>query len=265
MLLYESYRDYEIKPIEAFKTEGCNAHFHSSIEILFVKEGKIDILINGKSSVLTKGEILICNSYDVHAYSVNAQSDGYVIILPKNLLSDFNLMLRNKTFKNNIINDAKTFQNLITIYDMLIEYNSKKQNYCSDALGKSLFAIVLSKIELIDKNLSSNDSIKEVLFYIYNNLSEPLTLKSLSTRFGYSPNHFSYIFNSYMKTNLTTFINNLRAQKSLEYIKSGQSVIEASENAGFPSLRTFYRSFKSNFNTSPIKFIKQLNVTSSMM
>ena len=61
-----------------------------------------------------------------------------------------------------------------------------------------------------------------------------------------------------MQTGLTAFINNLRTEHSAELIKSGSSVIDAAENSGFSSLRTFYRCFKNKYGVSPKCFVSKI-------
>lgn len=255
-MFYESERDFQNKPVDAFKTAGCGAHIHSSIEILLVEKGNMHTIINGNSINLCEMDIAVCNSYDIHRFITNESTTAYVIIVPKNLISNYSSILKNKVFKNNVIQDSETFNNLLIIYKMIKYYQKNKNNFCSGALALSAFSIVLDKIQLIDKKNSDNFDFKEILYYIYNNYTEPLTLKNIALKFGYSPNHLSYKFNNYANINLTSFINNLRLDKSIEYLKQGKNIIEASESSGFQSLRTFYRCFKEKYNTSPKKILK---------
>lgn len=255
MAVYEWVRDNEKNYAEIMKDSGCIAHFHSAIEILICEKGSIDININGNLHTLNKGEILINNSYDVHSYSSNSKSIGNVIIIPKNLLKNYFTSINNRGFESNIIKNSICFNHLSALFSIMEYYKSLKfdNTLIITNLSQSAFMIASEYLTLTDKPLSK-DTMKDILFYIYNNYLDAIDLKTVSKKFGYTPNHFSYLFNSYMHINLSSFINNLRTEKSAELIKNGASIIDAAENSGFQSLRTFYRCFKKKYGISPREF-----------
>lgn len=252
MAFYEFTRDKDYN-VDIIETVGCIPHFHSAIEIVFVEKGDIDVNFNGSFINLKKGEILVNNSYDIHAYTTNAKSLAKVIIIPKSLLKDYFSGIKNRKFKNNIIKSQICFNQLSNLFSIMEYYKQSQNSLILTNLSQSAFNIAANYLALSD-NPVEKDIIKEVLFYIYDNFTEDINLKNISTKFGYTPNHFSYIFNSYMRISLSNFINNLRTEKSAELIKNGTSIIEAAENSGFQSLRTFYRCFKGRYGTPPKEY-----------
>lgn len=253
MAFYESVRDEKTFNVEFFDTEGCTAHFHSAIEMLIIERGSIDININGNYTTLNQGEILVNNSYDIHAYTLNDDSTGNVIIIPKALLNNYFSPNKNRKFESNIIQNRSCFSQLTELYGIMNYYKDSPDNFIINNLGLSAFSIASAYLKLCDYAVE-NDPMKDILFYLYENYTNPIDLKNTAKKFGYSPNHFSYIFNSYMRINLSSFINNLRVEKSAELIKNGSSIIDASENSGFQSIRTFYRYFKEKYGVSPREY-----------
>jgi len=252
MATYEKIRDNEIVYAEVIPSKGCEAHFHSAIEILIMESGSAKVICNGVNTVLTKGSILISNSYDVHTYIVPQDSIAKVIIIPKSLLRQYFSTVKNRKFKTNIISIPQCFEQIMDILRIMEYYSDIKPRnyYIINSLAQSAFAVLTGYLTLSD-NVIDKDNMTDILHYIYENFCEDITLKSISKKFGYSPNHFSHIFNSYMGINLAGFINNLRLEKSVELIKNNSTITNAAENSGFQSLRTFYRCFKKKYNFSP--------------
>lgn len=245
MAYYESYRDNEKNYVEYFEAMSCAAHFHSAIEILIAEKGCIDININGKLTKLHKGEVLVNNSYDIHTYSPHKGSIGKVIIIPKNLLKNYFTAIKNRKFESNIIKNPVCFEQLRNIYTIMDYYQSTQDNnnLIITNLGQSIFAIASSYLTLSDKPISK-DTMKDILFYIYENFTQPIDLKTISKKFGYTVNHFSHIFNSYMQINLNAFINNLRAEKSAELIKNGKKRYKCRRKFGFSKPENFLPLFQ---------------------
>ena len=42
--------------------------FHSSIELYFVEEGEMEVFINNQKKILTKDQMSVALSFDVHTY-----------------------------------------------------------------------------------------------------------------------------------------------------------------------------------------------------
>ena len=42
-------------------------HFHSNLEIHYALENDFTAIVNGKKHVLSKGQVIVINSYDIHS------------------------------------------------------------------------------------------------------------------------------------------------------------------------------------------------------
>ena len=63
-------------PVRALPDYCCKGkivlpHWHSFLEILFIKTGIMDLNVNGRSYMLHSGDIMLINQYDVHGISDN--------------------------------------------------------------------------------------------------------------------------------------------------------------------------------------------------
>ena len=83
--------------------------------------------------------------------------------------------------------------------------------------------------------------IAEVLRYIGEHCGEPLSVRSLADRFGYTPNYFSALFNRYTAAHFRDYLGSVRLQKAEALRADGAGIGEAALQSGFLSPNTYYR------------------------
>lgn len=98
-----------------------------------------------------------------------------------------------------------------------------------------------------------------VLNYIDEHFTEPITLDSISSVFGYNKYYFSRLFNKYIGETLNSYINNVRINniiargKKQENMNLSQLVFDC----GFDSMTTFYRSYSRRYDKPPTEVIRR--------
>ena len=80
---YESHRD-TMRQSVAWKTDSgdCLSHFHSSIELLYMIEGSMTVILDGEEMLVRQGECLWCSSYLIHSYQGAGKRQCIVAIIP---------------------------------------------------------------------------------------------------------------------------------------------------------------------------------------
>ena len=76
----------------------------------------------------------------------------------------------------------------------------------------------------------------KVLDYIYENYSEELSLPFVASKFGYTTNYFSTLFNKFTAMNFNDYVNWVRYNKAVILLndsKNGYTVTEVSNICGF--------------------------------
>lgn len=244
-------------------------HFHRNIEILYIIEGSVLAEINGVAYEVRQDEILFVPSYSKHNFTKIYDNDknGYYkkifIIVPYEICRDFSKFFADKSFEP-VLRDASFNRKLLhVIYKMRLDYldslnankdileyiNLSQKGYVNMIVGK-----LLAHYPLINKTKNSNiDLITGVLSYIDENFKENLTLESLAARFGYNKCYFSKIFNKYVGTNLTSYVNTVRIQHIVSDSKltDSKQTTALATDYGFDSLTTFYRHFKKIYHDTP--------------
>lgn len=257
---HEIERDYR-DDTTVFLSEGCPPHFHHQVELLACERGAFDVTVNNHSFRLGAGEAAVSHCYDIHRYDrLSADAVGYCFIVSQRYLSGYLAATKGKALSSHVIsrpdaaeiilNAAKTYQRHQTDGNQVL-----LSGLVNTALGTVLDCVPL--IPLADAQDEKLDFVRELLTYVHEHYDENLTLDSLARRFGYSPNHFSHLFNLYLKTNLKDYLNELRVSRAAALLKEGEiSVTDAALEAGFTSARTFYRCFSKAYGTAPHGFIE---------
>lgn len=99
-------------------------------------------------------------------------------------------------------------------------------------------------------------SLDRILAYIYEHYTEPITLESLSTRFGLSKQYIIRLFRKNLGVTATRFINDLKLSHAPELLVSSTlNVNEVASHLGFSSASYFSRLFRAKYSVSPTNFI----------
>ncbi len=99
-------------------------------------------------------------------------------------------------------------------------------------------------------------SLDRILAYIYEHYTEPITLESLSERFGLSKQYIIRLFRKNLGVTTTRFINDLKLSHAPELLVSSTlNVNEVAAYLGFSSASYFSRLFRAKYSVSPANFI----------
>lgn len=256
--IYEFNRDINPAQFTFLQSAGCAPHFHHQMEILYVHKGALTVAVNGEKQRLRAGGLCVSDSYDVHSFTeIEAASENSVIIISKSDFPEYCTRTKNKTLAKNFCGDSEVSSTLRPLFLLLRDsYDKRGNDFC-----KNLVAAILSIIADVFPYKKSADigkaqGIRNILSYIHEHLDEDISLNSLSRHFGYTPTHFSHIFNNATGFHLREFVNTLRVQHAPEKLRAGDSVLSAALDCGFTNTRTFYSAFKRLYGVSPMKYAK---------
>ena len=222
------------------------SHFHSNLEIFIVKDGKYTVTCNNKSYEITSGDVFVFESFDVHSYDVKITENScdVVFIVPYKYLANFNEFKQGKSIQNPLIKNYESVDSLLKILD---EIENSTSEYKTHALVDLFLSALFEKLTFTDRK-NKNDSylIRQILDYIENNFKGDCTRDSIAQRLGYSATYISKVFNSYIKTNVYTYVNSLRLNYVENNLGKGKTVLELIYESGFKSQQTYYRFLKNN-------------------
>jgi len=148
-------------------------------------------------------------------------------------------------------------------YNILVGYIPSVINICNYfvELKETVKTIILS---IIDDICIYKDKRGDVIFnkyidYIQENLSQDISLDSMSQEFHFNSSYFSYLFKLKTGVNFSQYLIEMRlreAKKLLENTK--KKVYEISKNVGYKDPKYFIRAFKKEFGLTPDEYRRSI-------
>lgn len=265
---YESFHD---KADVVYLSHGGNvltdAHFHRCIEILYVEEGGIDFEVNGVSFHAEKDDIVFVHKCGIHALKPAPSYRYFVLVIGPRYSEDFAAIFRTKTLPSHLTDRAfnkkllSCFYALDEIKNISTAQETDRSNI--ELIKKGYTNVIVGNLLSHYKRVSVStmpqiETVINVINYIDDHYSEPITLDSISDVFGYNKYYFSRLFNTYIGESLNNYVNMIRIQNIVLQAKKEESpnISELVFANGFDSMTTFYRSFSKMYDAPPSEVFK---------
>ena len=230
-------------------------HFHSQIELYFVDEGEMEVLINDRRSVLGAGEMSVALSFVPHGYATPQSSKSSYIVIPTHMCNEFVATTRDKRVENPFIYDKDTVARIRQCYDMIRRdgiNEIEKQGHIYVMLG-----IIMDQLSFESSRSSITPELSsKLLLYISENYKSGITPGDVAEHFGYSLSHISRYFKSNFNITLVKYITIIRLKNAILLMQDGKhNITYCALESGFASMRTFYRAFYDEFGCSPKEYM----------
>ena len=237
---YEPQRDLEqsISHILLYNVT-TDLHFHDSIEILYVKKGKIFYTSNSQSKTLSAGEAVFIPPSNIHQFYTLKPSVTETVIIPSRYLKDFLSYCSNQFFlhlDNIEVNKrlAQLFTEIESLKDILSDHPLLAQGIVNHLLGYIASQYPFSPYE------KQETLIFNIAQYINNNFQQNITLKDVAIHFGYNTSYFSRMFNKFFLCSFSDYLNNTR-YLYIKKNKKSNNITSLIYEAGFSSTSSYYR------------------------
>ena len=262
-------------PLKVFihKLGTVPKHWHTSVELLMVLEGSIEITINGMPYNLEEEDIILINSNTIHEiHSSNAVLIALQIKLSK--FRQFQTDLSSLVFDCNssLDSDYDRYNNLRFTIASLIQsnaYHSDGTDYQNYSLSYYLIAQLLDnfKADTSDTLITQQkhmERLTHIITYINDHYHENLTLNDLAAIEGLSVPYLSQFFNKHMGVKFTQYYTGVKLEHALsDLITTNDSIETIAVNNGFTESHSFVRAFKNQYNMLPSAYRKHHKENSS--
>lgn len=230
-------------------------HFHSQIELCFVDEGELDVIVNGHRKVLNAGEMSVSLSYDSHTYHTPQRSRSAFLFIPIYLCEEFIAATKDKRIANPFICDKEVVEKIRNCVSEVIKEEGndiKIKGYIYVILGTIMEHLMFeTKQTATDTNLST-----KLLFYINENFEKEISLSSIASAFGYNQAYISRYFKETFNIGISQYITMIRLRNALMLMQENRhNITYCAMESGFTSMRTFYRAFYNEFRCSPKEYL----------
>ena len=235
---------------------NCRPHINSELEIIVSTKGKIAVTVGDCTEAINKGEAMLILPYDMHAFSPFEDAEGRVYMFSFSIAEE----LYNSRGADAINSEKFTLSEKLFSY--LPEITAIAEKKPDEISAKSLFFPLVSEFLTqcsfeASHNHARTLSVRKIVDYIQNNLTEKITLKSVSSALGMNPASLSSQLREYTGISFTDFVNNLRLEKAVHLLYDCDiSVAEAAYLSGFGSIRNFNRIFYDTLGITPSEYKK---------
>jgi AraC-like DNA-binding protein len=252
----------------SYKNISFVAHWHKELELIYIRSGSARISINDHIFVANKGDLVICDSGNIH-YSDSYDMDNSLdfIIFDPNIVSP---LYEKSNFEHPLVSclmleELQLSDKLIHLINILKIETKQKEPYYREIITATLSEFWYQLQRKLPKNhnltteTSKRDSmlydLQQLLSYIDVHYFENLSLDFAAHKMNFSESHFSKIFKKLTGINYINYVNLVRVEHAASQLKNTpDKVTDIAINCGFNNIRNFNRVFKSITGMTPTAF-----------
>jgi len=275
--------DHLIK-LAQYKTDGNRIplHFHTDHEIIFVTEGAVEIIVNGKSLVASKGDMVFLSNFESHSTNIlktpykrynftispsvfeKEIKDLELLSLFKNRSSDFNHIIHISNF--DLIK--------MTLYRIVNEVKSSTEDkYTEELQIMYIKELLIYACREHSNSLMLNDTDKDITKLIFhvqsiinNNYTENIKITDICKSIHVSAPYFSQRFRTITGYSPKQYLTHIRLNHAANaIISTAATITDIAYSSGFSDINNFNRKFRENFSLTPIEFRKKYSIRTSKL
>ena len=249
-------------------------HWHKEIEIILVLKGQLNIKLGSNSYLLEEDDLILINTNQVH--STSEQSEDIILLVMQIDPSGYNEyqpQLSNVFFEFETLLEQKEGQQKFDqirsyLAEIMWELNKKDTGYQLKTKGVINALLVYFLRNLNYKNIDkenvklkeeSLERLQRIINYIDNNYAQEISLQTIAERENLSYYYLSHFFKDKMGISFQKYLNEVRIKKAEPLLRNKEKTItDISYQVGFANPKSFYRSFKQKFNSTPGAYRKEL-------
>ena len=259
-------------PFKLFAFEGQaggyvrDKHWHRSIEIFAVWEGKMYFTLHDNKFQLNGGEFVIVNSNEVHSIVAPEVNRTVVLQIPQDTFADYFTDDQFIWFSHG---DRETDHRVFTLLQemYLIYTNGEEANKLQVlSLYYELLHILVTKYRKFNvndeilKNSKQLKKLSNITRFMKDHYAESLTLESMAEQFNYSPSYLSRMFQKHAGINFKDYLLGIRLEHAVrELEETNGQIVDIALGNGFPNSKSFSNAFREKYGILPSEYRRRNN------
>ncbi|MGG7027801.1 helix-turn-helix transcriptional regulator, partial [Staphylococcus aureus] len=237
--------------------EYATTRCQDGIVLFWPIDGEIELQKFRKSKII-EDDIYIINHLDV--FSIKNNKKTIMLYLSSDWFAELGFTFFNYHYTAKLIKSSYNLKCLL----LKLTYRYLDNQPLNDADIRKLQDIIkiIAKEASMDKKIAQNQyryayygDLRDELEYIYQNVNQRLTLKSVADKLFVSKSNLSSQFHLLMGMGFKKYIDTLKIGKSIEILLTTDSTISnISEHLGFSSSSTYSKMFKSYMDITPNEY-----------
>lgn len=242
-------------------------HAHDFLELYYFLDGNVTYYIEDQVYDLCPGDLLIIPAGKMHRPVIANEHAAYermvLWITPQYLQSidspagDLQKKLQKVGEHGYCVpfrGDETVFVTALLKKLLYMQKNDTDPKFCAGAVELYLWTIFRSYGVIDTTHRNETQVIPQVIRYITEHFSEPLTLEDIAAEFFVSKSYLNRHFKAYTNSTVYAYIMALRLTHARRMLREGIPAVEAGRECGFSDYSTFYKAFKTQTGLSPQQF-----------
>ena len=242
-------------------------HAHDFLELYYFLDGSVTYYIEDQVYDLCPGDLLIIPAGKMHRPVIANEHAAYermvLCITPQYLQSidspagDLQKNLQKVGEHGYCVpfrGDETVFVTALLKKLLYMQKNDTDPKFCAGAVELYLWTIFRSYGVIDTTHRNETQVIPQVIRYITEHFSEPLTLEDIAAEFFVSKSYLNRHFKAYTNSTVYAYIMALRLTHARRMLREGIPAVEAGRECGFSDYSTFYKAFKTQTGLSPQQF-----------
>ena len=248
------------------------AHYHTDVEMIYVRDGNPQILVNNHLYSCAPGDLMIFKSGDIH-YNENDQSSNILdfVVFNPIILGE---LYSSKAELSPCLTHAKMQEygmdaDCLRLFNTIHEEMKDKRKYYEAAIKSRLRSFWVDYLRHFTVEVSDGSSpsvtinklsrIRKLLDYIDLHYDTDIPLTKAAEILGYDAFHCSKTFKAITGVSFITYLNTVRIGKSLDMLKNDdRNILDIALDCGFNNARTFNRFFKEITQMTPSEYLQSM-------
>lgn len=226
-------------------------HIHQFAELVIPLKGSLTITVNGISEKFGVGQAAFVLPFQPHGYSSEEYNELAIFTFSQSFIPEIYSTIDGMIQKSSVFAPDRT---TFTVFEEKVFGKSDIDLMATKGAIYGMLSTFVKTVELspVPKYHTVSDNI---IKYITEHLSEKISLNSLASALGYTPNYISSIINRVFGEGLTSVIATIRFDRAAYLLcNTDMSCYNICYECGFGSERTFFRKFKEITGTTPTDY-----------
>lgn len=263
------------------------AHWHDSLEILYILDGETTLSMEQRTYTLTKDDFIIIDSNVIHSTCCQSFSHFLIIQIPyqflkthipdidymhfKNVCSSVDTTSSGQKSPETTLPDASVLSDIRKILDELTQlWNTKPEGYRLKYYSHifDLLYIMMTnfKVDITQTEYHQSEKYMErltsVMSYVKEHYQEEISLQDITDYLALNPSYFARFFKKYMGMTFTEYLCTIRLRRIYEDVISTDLPIQTIlERNGFTNYKLFMRLFRQTYGCTPSQKRKEIAIT----
>lgn len=267
---------YEIFHYKDDYPKNVTLHHHDFYEIYFFLSGNVRYNIEGRSYLMTPGDLLLISPRELHQPVFTDSHQNYeriVLWINRQFLDGLSVPGQefNRCFDTtvpghtNLLRPGGVSRQYLMFLMGQIQVELESDKPYHDVYSLTYLVQLLISLNRMAMHSAGESRIKapesdisNILNYIDTHYRENLTLDDLANRFFISKYYLSREFQRIIGTSVHRYIVQKRLVMAMQLLSEGKTASEVYQHCGFGDYSSFYRAFKAEYHISPKEYVTRL-------